>query len=50
MRYWKVFNENQRNAVGDPVGYKLQRGANVHHSLQGDAPALKPAGFITHHL
>jgi primary-amine oxidase len=49
-RYWKIINENQRNHVGDPVGYKLMPGDNVFHMFQEDAPALKRAGFVDHHL
>ena len=49
-RYWKVCNEESLNAVGDPVGYKLVPGENVHHMYQTDAPALKRAGFVNHHL
>jgi primary-amine oxidase len=49
-RYWKIVNENKLNHVGDPVGYKLMPGDNVFHMFQEDAPALKRAGFIDHHL
>jgi len=49
-RYWKICNENKVNHVGDPVSYKLLPGENVHHMFHEDAPALKRAGFIAHHL
>jgi primary-amine oxidase len=49
-RYWKVINQEKANHVGDPVGYKLLPGENVHHMFHEDAPALKRAGFIAHHL
>jgi primary-amine oxidase len=49
-RYWKICNENKVNHVGDPVSYKLIPGENVHHMFHEDAPALKRAGFIAHHL
>jgi primary-amine oxidase len=46
----KIINENHRNHVGDPVGYKLMPGDNVCPMFQEDAPALKRAGFVNHHL
>jgi primary-amine oxidase len=49
-RYWKVCNEAKHNAVGDPVGYKLVPGENVHHMYHPDSPAFKRAGFVGHHL
>ncbi len=49
-RYWKICNEGRRNAFGDPVGYKLMPGENVHHMFHDDAVALKRGGFIKHHL
>jgi len=49
-RYWKIVNEEKRNHVGDPVGYKLLPGENVHHMFHEDAPALRRAGFVAHHL
>jgi primary-amine oxidase len=49
-RYWKISNPDRRNAVGDPVAYKLVPGENVHHMYHQDAPALKRAGFVNHHL
>ena len=47
---WKICNQGRRNAVGDPVGYKLMPGENVHHMFHDDAVALKRGGFIKHHL
>jgi primary-amine oxidase len=49
-RYWKIVNEEKVNRVGDPVGYKLAPGENVHHMFHEAAPALKRAGFVSHHL
>ena len=49
-RYWKIINSEQTNHVGDPVGYKLLPGENVHHMFHEDAPALRRAGFVAHHL
>ncbi|QYN33504.1 primary-amine oxidase [Pseudonocardia sp. DSM 110487] len=49
-RYWKIVNEQRLNHVGDPVGYKLMPGENVHHMFHPDAPAFKRAGFVGHHL
>jgi len=49
-RYWKIVNEESRNLVGDPVGYKIMPGENAAHMLLPGAPALRRAGFIDHQL
>jgi primary-amine oxidase len=49
-RYWKIVNEESRNLVGDPVGYKVMPGENAAHMLLPGAPALRRAGFIDHQL
>jgi len=49
-RYWKIVNEDSRNLVGDPVGYKVMPGENAAHMLLAGAPALRRAGFIDHQL
>jgi primary-amine oxidase len=49
-RYWKIVNEDSRNLVGDPVGYKVMPGENAAHMLLPGAPALRRAGFIDHQL
>jgi primary-amine oxidase len=49
-RYWKIANDTRRNAVGDPVAYKLHPGDNVLPFYQPDAHAIQRAGFTTRHL
>ena len=49
-RYWKVVNPEVRNAVGEPVGYKLMPRGNVAPFAQPDASITARAGFITRHL
>ena len=49
-RYWKIINQEKDNHVGDPVSYKLLPGENAHHMFHEDAPALKRAGFVAHHI
>ena len=49
-RYWRVTNPNVRNALGEPVAYKLVPGANA---LPFNDPASsigKRAGFMYRHL
>ena len=49
-RYWKVVNDDSRNAVGEPVGYKLVPGANVGSLVQPDSMFSRRAGFARTHL
>jgi primary-amine oxidase len=49
-RYWKVKNTEQRNAVGEPVAYKLVPGANALPYLDPEAPVAKRAGFMFKHF
>lgn len=49
-RYWKIVNPNQRNLVGDPVGYKLEPGPSTLPFYQPDAPAIRRAQFATKNL
>ena len=49
-RYWKVVNPDVRNAVGEPVGYKLMPMTNVQSFAQPDASITSRAAFITKHL
>jgi primary-amine oxidase len=49
-RYWQIANPSKRNAVGEPVAYKLQPGDNVLPFYQPDAYAIRRAGFTTRHL
>ncbi len=49
-RYWKVVNESSRNALGDPVAYKLMPKTNVLPFAQQDAQVTKRAGFASKHF
>ncbi len=49
-RYWVVSNPAVRNALGQPVGYKLMPGENVLPFAHPDASIIKRAGFMTRHL
>src|SRR5262249_44525482 len=49
-RAWKVVNPSSRNALGEPVGYKLTPGESVLPLAQPENPALKRAGFARKHL
>ena len=49
-RYWKVFNAESKNAVGEPVAYKLVPGVNALPFLHKSAPVAKRAGFMFKHL
>jgi primary-amine oxidase len=44
-RTWKVVNPSRRNATGEPVGYRLEAGANVAPMFQPDAWALARGAF-----
>jgi primary-amine oxidase len=49
-RYWKVVNPNVKNALGEPVGYKLVPGANALPFLDLGSPVGKRAGFMFKHF
>jgi primary-amine oxidase len=49
-RYWKVVNPGRRNALGDPVAYRLEPGPSVPPMYQEGAFALRRAAFATHAL
>ncbi len=49
-RYWVVSNPAVKNALGQPVGYKLMPGENVLPFAHPDASIIKRAGFMTKHL
>jgi primary-amine oxidase len=49
-RYWKVVNPQVENAVGEPVGYKLDPGKNVLPFAQPEASFSQRAGFAAKHL
>ncbi len=48
--YWKVINPAIRNAVGEPVGYKLMPGENVLPFAHPESSVFKRANFATKHL
>jgi primary-amine oxidase len=49
-RYWLVVNPSRRNAVGEPVGYKLLPGENVRPFAQPDSAFGRRAGFTYKHV
>jgi primary-amine oxidase len=49
-RTWKVVNPSVRNAVGEPVGYKLLPGDNSFPFASPNAWWRKRAGFVDHHV
>jgi primary-amine oxidase len=49
-RYWKVVNESSKNAIGEPVAYKLMPKTNVLPFAQPDGQVIKRAGFTTGHF
>jgi primary-amine oxidase len=50
QRSWKVVNEDVRNGLGDPVGYKLVPGACLPAMLDPSSPVLRRAEVIGHTL
>jgi primary-amine oxidase len=49
-RFWKVVNPSQINALGDPVGYKLEPGPGTPPFYQPDAYPLQRSQFTTRNL
>ncbi len=49
-RTWKVVNPGRRNAVGEPVGYRLVPHGNVAALAGAAASVTRRAAFITKHL
>jgi primary-amine oxidase len=49
-RTWKIVNENVKNAVGEPVGYKFFPGDNSVPYATRDAWWRRRAGFVNHHV
>ena len=49
-RYWTVANPSVKNALGQPVSYKLMPGENILPFAHPDASIIKRAGFMTKHL
>ncbi len=50
LRTWKVVNPSAKNAVGQPVGYKLFPGDNAVPLASKEAWWRKRAGFVNHHV
>jgi primary-amine oxidase len=49
-RGWVVINPSRRNAVGEPVGYKLIPGENTKPFSAEGSSARRRAAFMDHHL
>ncbi|HLH67701.1 MAG TPA: primary-amine oxidase [Candidatus Dormibacteraeota bacterium] len=49
-RYWKIANTSRRNAVGDPVAYKLEPGPSTPPLYQPGVHAIRRAQFCTRNL
>jgi primary-amine oxidase len=49
-RVWRIVNPERRNAVGEPVGYRLVPHGNVQALAAPEASIAKRAAFITKHL
>ena len=50
QRVWKVVNDNVRNGLGTPVGYKLVPGGSFPPLLDPSSPAFRRAEVIGHTL
>ncbi|MCC5859114.1 MAG: primary-amine oxidase [Ectothiorhodospiraceae bacterium] len=50
MRYWKVVNRGQKNAVGKPTAFKLEATHAVTPFTHPDSPSGQRGGFIQNHL
>jgi primary-amine oxidase len=50
QRAWKVVNDNVRNGLGTPVGYKLVPGGSFPALLDPSSPAFRRAEVIGHTL
>lgn len=49
-RYWRITNPSVRNALGEPVGYRLVPGANALPFLDPQSPVGRRAGFMFRHF
>jgi len=49
-RYWKIFNPNKKNIVGEPTAYRLTPGSNSLPYASPDSPLLQRVGFLSHNL
>jgi primary-amine oxidase len=50
QRYWKVVNDDVKNGLGTPVGYKLVPGGCFPAMLDPSSPVFERAGVIGHNL
>jgi primary-amine oxidase len=50
QRYWKVYNPNHVNALGEHPAYKLVPGVNAFPFQHKDSPVGRRAGFMYHHF
>ncbi len=50
QRYWKIVNPNKLNAVGRPVGYKLEPAHTLTQFVKPDSPSGERASFMRNHL
>ncbi len=49
-RYWKIVNENVRNSLGQPVGYKLVPEHTIKSFAHPGSAVARRAGFTAHPL
>ncbi|WP_300613932.1 primary-amine oxidase [Trebonia sp.] len=49
-RFWRIENSARRNAVGDPVAYRLEPGPSTPPLQQPDTHAIRRAQFATRNL
>ena len=49
-RYWQVENPEEKNSLGQPVGYRLMPGENVEAAAQSESSIVERAGFVKYHL
>lgn len=49
-RFWRIVNPQEKNRLGQPVGYRLLPGENCPPFVQPDAAVMRRAGFAAHHL
>lgn len=49
-RFWRIVNPEEKNRLGQPVGYRLLPGENCPPFVHPDAAVMRRAGFAAHHL
>lgn len=50
LRYWKIINPNRKNAMGQPVGYRLLPHSAIRPIAMPGSQVSRRAGFVQHHL